>query len=149
MNQYFEQMILTASPVELIRLLYQRAINSVRDAREHLRNGRIMERGRSINNAYLVLSELSQSLNFEEAPELAKRLGGLYAYMQKRLLDANLKQEDAPLGEVLSLLSTVDEGWRAVPDSVEAPAPVAPRTPWANAAADLVDDEPVRLALSA
>ena len=149
MNQYFEQMILTASPVELIRLLYQRAINSVRDAREHLKNGRIMERGKSINNAYLVLMELSQSLNAEEAPDLARRLSGLYAYMQKKLLDANLKQQDAPLAEVLSLLTTLDEGWRAVPDSVEAAAPVAPKNPWANAAADLVDDEPMRLALSA
>lgn len=108
-----------------------------------------MERGRSINNAYLVLSELSQSLNLEEAPELSNRLSGLYAYMQKRLLDANLRQQDAPLGEVLSLLSTLDEGWRALPDSVEAPAPVAQRNPWANASANLVDDEPVRLALSA
>jgi len=149
MNQYFEQMILTASPVELIRLLYQRAINSVRDAREHLKNGRIMERGKSINNAYLVLMELSQSLNAEEAPDLARRLSGLYAYMQKKLLDANLKQQDAPLAEVLSLLTTLDEGWRAVPDSVEAATPVAPKNPWANAAADLVDDEPMRLALSA
>jgi len=149
MNQYFEQMILTASPVELIRFLYQRAINSVRDAREHLRNGQIMERGRSINNAYMVLMELSQSLNSEEAPDLARRLSGLYVYMQKRLLEANLKQQEAPLSEVLSLLTTLDEGWRAVPDSVETPALVAPRNPWAHAAANLVDDEPVHLALSA
>lgn len=58
MNPYFEQMILSASPVELIRLLYKRAISSVRDAREHLRNGQIAERCASINTAYSVLLEL-------------------------------------------------------------------------------------------
>ena len=149
MNQYFEQMILTASPVELIRLLYQRAIASVRDAREHLRNGRIPERGQAINRAWLVLVELGTSLDVEAAPQLAKRLGGLYAYMQGRLLEANLKQQDAPLAEVLSLLSTLEEAWKAVPDCVADKAMVAARNPWAGASANLVDDEPVRLALSA
>lgn len=149
MNQYFEQMILTASPVELIRLLYQRAITSVRDAREHLKRGRIMERGKAINHAYLVLTELLASLNPAEAPELSKRLSGLYTYMQGRLLDANFKQHDAPLAEVLSLLTTLEEAWKAIPDSVEPRVPAAPRNPWAGGDASLMEDEPVRLALSA
>src|SRR5271163_4497757 len=73
---FFEQMILTASPVELIRMLYQRAIASVREARQHLENRRIVERGNSINRAYLILVELSSSLRTEEAPQLAARLRG-------------------------------------------------------------------------
>jgi flagellar protein FliS len=145
MNQYFEQMILTASPAELIRLLYRRAIGSVREAREHLKNGRIMERGQSINNAWLVLAELSGSLNVAEAPELSKRLAGLYCYMQTRLLDANLRQEDRPLAEVVALLSTLFEAWEKVPDLVSVPE-VGIKDPWGAAS---IDDEPVRLALSA
>ena len=149
MNQYFEQMILTASPVELIRLLYQRAIGSVRDAREHLKRGRIMERGQAINIVYLVLTELNTSLNPAEAPELAKKLAGLYTYMQSRLLEANLKQQDAPLAEVLVLLTTLEEAWKAIPDVAAPPAPVVLRNPWAGADGSLIEDEPVRLALSA
>ena len=57
--------------------------------------------------------------------------------------------QDAPLAEVLSLLSTLEEAWKAVPDSVADKATVAARNPWAGASANLVDDEPVRLALSA
>ena len=41
MNPYFEQKILSVDPIELIRLVYQRARSSVADAREHLRNKRI------------------------------------------------------------------------------------------------------------
>jgi Flagellar protein FliS len=55
----------------------------------------------AINNAYLVLGELTRSLNEEAAPELAKRLGALYAYMQSRLIEANQKQQYEPLAEVL------------------------------------------------
>jgi len=119
MNQYFEQMVLSASPVELIRLLYQKAIASTRNAREHLRCGRIPERCSAINNAYLILGELDRSLREEEAPELATRLRALYVYMQGRLLDANLKQQDEPLGDVLGLLITLQEAWdvpRAEPE---------------------------------
>ncbi len=107
MNRYFEEMILTASPVELIRMLYQRAIASVHDARQHLAKKRILERGKSINNAYLILTELSGSLRTEEAPQLAARLKGLYAYIQAKLLEANLHQTDEPLAEALALLTTL------------------------------------------
>ncbi len=117
MSRYFDEMVLSASPIELIRLLYQKAIASTQAAREHLRAGRIAERSHSINTSYLVLAELTGSLQSETAPELTARLSALYAYMQSRLLDANLRQEDAPLGEVLGLLATLSESWGAVPDS--------------------------------
>ena len=108
--------------MELIRLLYaQKAIASTQAAREHLNAGRIAERAQSINNAYLVLAELTASLQCEAAPELTARLSALYAYMQNRLLDGNLRQEDAPLAEVLRLLATLSESWGAVPELTEAP----------------------------
>ncbi len=148
MNHYFEQMILSASPIELIRLLYRRAIASVREAREHLAGKRIMERGRSINQAYLILVELTISLSTEEAPELSQRLGALYAYMQQRLLEANLKQQDEPLKEVLSLLSTLAEAWEGIPDAESEPEET--RSPWANPMPGAVLAEPSsRIAVSA
>jgi flagellar protein FliS len=117
MNTYFEQMILSASPVELIRILYQCALSAVRDAREHLRGGRIAERSRTINKAYDVLTELTGALRPAEAPELAARLRALYCYMQGRLLEANFRQTDAPLEEVLMLLTTLAEGWKEAPEA--------------------------------
>ena len=114
MNPYFEQKILSVDPIELIRLVYQRARSSVVDAREHLRNKRIAERSTAINRAYMAIHELMSALQPEVAPELCGRLQGLYLYMQKRLLEANMRQEDPPLAEVLSLLATLEEGWSGV-----------------------------------
>jgi flagellar protein FliS len=133
MNQYFEQMVLSASPVELIRLLYQKAIASTRNAREHLKCGRIPERCSAINNAYLVLRELTGSLREDAAPELTKQLGALYAYMQGRLIEANLKQQDEPLADVLGLLTTLAEPWSAV---LDVPPPSAKNWPSANCGQD-------------
>lgn len=115
MNPYFEQMILSASPIELVRLMYQRAIASVADAREHLRGGRIKERSQAIKRVYAILSELLITLDAEKAPELAANLRMLYCYMQERLIEGNFRQEDGPLEETGRLLTTLADAWREVP----------------------------------
>jgi flagellar protein FliS len=114
MNPYFEQKILSVDPIELIRLVYERARSCVADAREHLRNKRILERSAATMRAYMAIHELLSALQPEAAPELCGRLQSLYLYMQKRLLEANMRQEDAPLAEVLKLLMTLEEGWSGV-----------------------------------
>jgi flagellar protein FliS len=119
MNPYFEQMILSASPIELVRLMYQKAIASVTDARDHLKAGRIRERAQAINKAYSILAELMISLDMERAPELATNLKRLYCYMQERLIEANHTQKDAPLAETTRLLSTLADAWQFVPDAPE------------------------------
>jgi flagellar protein FliS len=144
MNPYFEQMILSASPVGLIRLLYQKAIASVRDARESLREGRIADRCAAINKAYAVLTELSGSLRAEEASDLAGRLKNLYSYMQAKLVEANTQQSDVPMAEVLGLLTTLSEAWNQIPDTTSAEHEIAPELQIAEAA-----DGAVRYAVSA
>jgi flagellar protein FliS len=119
MNRYFDEMVLSASPMGLIRLLYQKAIASTEAAREHLKAGRIAARSQAINQAYVILAELTVTLRPESAPELGGRLSALYSYMQARLLHANLRQDDAPLAEVLGLLAMLSESWEAVSDSWE------------------------------
>jgi flagellar secretion chaperone FliS len=114
MNPYYEQKILGSDPVELIRIIYQRSISSIKEAREHLRHKRIGERSAAIARAYKAIAELLSALRPEMAPELCGRLQGLYCYMQQRLLDANREQADKPLAEVLSLLTTLEEGWSGV-----------------------------------
>lgn len=120
MNRYFEETILNADPIDLVRLLYQRAISSVQDAREHLRQKQIPQRSAAIMRTYAVLAELLATLRPEEAPEIACRLRNIYGYMQQRLLDANMQQAEKPLVEVLSLLTTLEEGWAGVAASLSA-----------------------------
>lgn len=112
MNPYFEQMILSASPIELVRLMYQQAIASVADAREHLREGRIRERVLAIRKAYALITELLVSLDAPKAPEIAGNLRQLYSYMLNRLNEANFSKSDVALEEVGRLLSTLADGWQ-------------------------------------
>jgi flagellar protein FliS len=57
---------------------------------------------------------LDCSLDREAGGSLARNLAGLYQYMRTRLLAANIRQEDAPLAEVESLLRTLGEAWSAI-----------------------------------
>jgi flagellar protein FliS len=114
MNPYFERKILDADPIDLVRLLYQRVIACIREAREHLAHGRIAERAKAISRAHAALSELNLSLRDDAAPDLARNLRNLYAFVQQRLLDANGRQEDRPLVEALGVMVTLLEGWNEV-----------------------------------
>ncbi|MBM3774249.1 MAG: flagellar export chaperone FliS [Acidobacteria bacterium] len=130
---YLESRVLNASPIELIRMLYEAGLDSVRQAREHLNTGDIQSRSDAISKALNILAELNISLNFEAGGEIATRLSGLYLYMQQRLLEASLHQTDEPLAETWNLLSTIAEAWNlAHPPEPPAPDPAAPDPAYAG-----------------
>ncbi len=131
-DAYIESRILSADGIELIRLLYQACTSAVQDARSHLKAGEIPERSKSITRAWEILAELTHSLDRERGGEIALRLGRLYDYMQRRLLDANLQQADAPLAEVLGLLSTLSEAWDGVQVHTVEPAAAEVQSPSAQ-----------------
>jgi len=108
---HVEASILTAEPIELIRILYRTALDSVRDARAHLEASEIQERSKAINKALGILHELAICLNHEAEPMLARQLAEMYDYMERRLLAANQEQSDGPLAEVMGLLETLTEAW--------------------------------------
>lgn len=124
MNPYFERSILDVDPLELTRLVYQRALDSVTDARRYLREGKIEERVQSISRAYAAIDELQASLRPEAAPELARRMGILYDYIQTSLIHANFSQQDEPLAVTHSLLNTLAEGWKGVTVEMSRPPDV-------------------------
>jgi flagellar protein FliS len=113
-DAYLETRVLSADPIELIRLLYHAASGAVRDARRHLEEGEIAARSRSISKACGVLTELLSVLDCERGGEIASRLAELYDYMHRKLIEANMRQADAPLAEVLGLLATLTEAWEGV-----------------------------------
>ncbi|PWU01368.1 MAG: flagellar export chaperone FliS [Terriglobia bacterium] len=132
-DKYLEERVLSADPMELVRILYQAAIGAVQDARRHLAAGRIAERSRSISRASSILLELAAALDRDRGGEIADRLAALYEYLQGKLWQANCEQSDPPLAEVLGLLSTLAEGW-AVAGREVLPQPQS-GSPWAGSMA--------------
>lgn len=142
-----ETRVLSATPMELVKILYNAAIEAVQDAREHLANGEIRERGQSVSKAIEILTELSGSLDHAKGGELSARLSALYRSAQKTLLDANFHQSDDGMEKVEQLLKTLNEAWSAIDQPqqrrFEEPQPV----PYVHSGATAMYDEyPSRVA---
>ncbi len=122
-GSYLEQQILSASPLELTRLTYRTAIQAVRDARECLAQKNIPERVRCISLAHGLVAELYRSLDFKAGDgSLSRELGRLYDFVMRQLLEANFKQQDAPLVNALSILCSLSEAWEQIAREPEPPA---------------------------
>lgn len=106
-----EARILSATPLELVVILYDEAIEAVRAARGHLAAGNIRARSRSVSRAMSILIELTSSLNFEAGGELSRRLAGLYGFMRSALMEANIRQTDEGLATTEKLLGMLREAW--------------------------------------
>jgi flagellar secretion chaperone FliS len=110
-NAYAESRIMTADPMELVRLMYLGAMAEVRNAIVHLQNRDVRARANSISKARAILTELTVALDRKSGGEYAERLADLYGYMSQKLTEANFRQREEPLAEVLGLLTTIVEGW--------------------------------------
>jgi flagellar protein FliS len=132
-DAYLESRVMTADPMELVNLLYQACTQAVREARLHLAEGRIAERSRQINKACEIVIELATALDHQRGGEISQRLALLYDYIQQRLLEANMQQSDAPLADVLGLLSTLGEAWAGIrkPEEKREATAVA-ESPWSQ-----------------
>lgn len=140
---YLADRVLTASPLELIRMLYEGALSAVDLAIEMLRCNDVMARGKTITKAVNIIHELRASLRSGPQDESASTLAELYGYMTSRLLEAHAKKSEAALVEVSRLLKCLYEGWLGVmrqtagtppeeanPSAADAPA-AEPASPYA------------------
>jgi len=113
---YQTQSILTASPGQLVLLMYDGALRFMTQARAAFALPEDnLSRIQSINTALLraqaVIAELRANLDFKAGGELATSLDRLYDYHLRRLQEANLRKDEAPLIEVERLVRSLREGW--------------------------------------
>jgi len=130
---YQETKVLSASPLQLVHLAYEAAIEAIGNARVHVREQRIRERSEAITKAQLIITELQTSLDYKQGGDISVQLGRLYDYMQRRLTQANFQQVEEPLAEVQGLLLSLDEAWKQIAsgdNSVAAAA--ASSSPWTS-----------------
>lgn len=111
-KNYKQQQITTATPGQILIMLYEGAILNVKKASAAIDSGDLAEKGKYIGKTHDIINELSVSLNFEVGGEIAKELERLYNFMVSQLLKANVENSKEPLQAVQKTLETLLEGWR-------------------------------------
>jgi flagellar secretion chaperone FliS len=104
-----------ADPHQLVNMLFEGLIQAVGTARVALASGDIAGKGEQIIKAVRILDEgLKPALNLEQGGEIAINLHDLYAYCVMRLTQANLRNDDAALGDVLRVIEPLAQGWKQI-----------------------------------
>lgn len=113
---YRANAVLTASPGQLVLMLYDGALKSLALAREAFaRPAEDARRIEAINDHLLkaqrIIDELQSGLNMEAGGEFARTMHRLYDYHNRRLFEANLRKQVEPVVEVERLVRELRDAW--------------------------------------
>ncbi len=115
-----ESGVMSANPHQLISMLFDGALASIRAARIQMQDGNIPEKGKAISKALdIVNNGLAAALDAERGGEIAERLASLYEYISRLLLAANLHNDEKSLNEAETLLEDVAAAWREIGGQTE------------------------------
>lgn len=107
---YQNTQIQTASQGKLIIMLFDGAIKFTRMAIQSLEKKEYSEVNYYTGRAQAIVNELRVTLDMD-AGEIAQRLYGLYDYIYRRLIEANVKKSQEIMEEVIEMLSDLRETW--------------------------------------
>ena len=109
---YETNSVTTASPGELTLLLYNGCLKFINLAKHAMENKNIEEKNENIQKAQNIVTELMLTLNTDI--EVAKSMMQLYDYAQRRLIEANTKNDLDILKEVEGIIVEFRDTWKQV-----------------------------------
>ena len=110
-----ESSAMSASPHQLIVMLFDGALNALLRARILMNQGDIAGKGLALSKAINIIDNgLKSGLDHQQGGEIADNLAALYDYMKRRLMQANLNNDEAAIAEVVKLLENIADAWRQI-----------------------------------
>ena len=110
-DQYFRNAVLTATPEQLQLMLYDGAVRFAAQARQAMQARDIEQTHNLLTRAQRIILEMQNGLRPEVAPEICRQMAGLYTFVYRRLVDANVNKDLAALEESLQILNHMRETW--------------------------------------
>lgn len=121
-----ETAVSEASPHQLVNLLLEGLLRNIGSARAALKRGDMATKGTQINKAVRILDEgLKPALDLAKGGDIAANLNGLYGYCSLRLTEANLRNDDAALADVIRVIEPLADGWKQIAGQASAALPLS------------------------
>lgn len=112
-QEYLKQSVMTASPCELIVMLYDACIKNLKLAEICLtENNDPTGTHTHLRNAQDIILELINCLN--PGVELSSQLLQIYDYLLRTLGEMNIKKDLSPLPDILEILSSMRDTWQQI-----------------------------------
>ena len=102
-QKYQQQSVMTMTPGEMLLKLYDEVITQLTAAKQFNEEKDIQKANAAFQKAQKILRYLDQTL--DPHYEISASLSALYDYFIRRLVDANLHKDNAPIDEVLPMVA--------------------------------------------
>lgn len=113
-NIYKQNQINSASPKDLVILLYEGCIKKIRLAELGLEENRLDLVNENLIKAQDIITELSNTLDMGSGGEIAESLDSLYDYLLNELYQANIHKDPEKMIYVREQMSELLESWKAI-----------------------------------
>lgn len=110
-QQYQQNQILSASPEQILIMLYDGAIRFTRQAISGLEEKDRLKKLEGTRRAMAIITEFANTLDHEVGGEIAENLDALYAFMTRELTQANLNSDIERYRVVEDLLVGLRSTW--------------------------------------
>ena len=110
--QYNNSKVLTASPAELTLMLYDGAIKFCNIAELSVEKNDIPRAHENIRKVRNIIGYLHSTLDMKY--EVSKDFDNIYSYLERRLVEANVKKDKEILEEINTHLHSIRDNWKEV-----------------------------------
>lgn len=110
-NQYRKAAVSTASPLQLVVMLYDGALRFLNAAKAHMEEGNLYKQNENCQRAQDIVAELISCLDLERGGEIAQNLFALYTFVYDRIVQANVEDTPIYLDQAMKVLIDLRESW--------------------------------------
>ena len=107
---YKESSVLTATPQQLVVMLYDGARRFLFQAAVAMRKGDVAAANDRLQRAEDIIDELTATLDLD-AGEVAERLQGIYTFCRRHLADARIARDADKVDQVGAMLGELRDAW--------------------------------------
>lgn len=122
---YRESAVMTASPTQLIVMLYDGAGRFLRQAIALQEQGKMLEAHEPLGRAEAIVEELLATIDVERGGAIAGQLQSIYVFILGGLADQRLRPDTENLKSSAHLLLELRESWAQIAASEPAAAPAS------------------------
>jgi len=112
-----------ASPHQLVQMLIDGALGKISVVKGLIERKEVKKKGEVIGQIISIVNGLRSSLDMKKGGDVAANLDNIYEYMERQLVQANLKNDVSIINEVAALLREIKAAWESIPADARSRSP--------------------------
>ncbi len=117
-KQFLKNMVESASPVQLIVLLYDGAIQWLQMAKKEIEKNidrqppNWTDFSYDIDMCLKILTHLQESLDHEQSEELSEKLFALYEFLKNQVIKINAYKKEEEIDSAIEIIRNLKKSWQ-------------------------------------